>query len=156
MTATPGAVAHSRMISSALGHLGDLTAYGAGLRISEVCPLQVDRLDPKRRLIHVRGKGGRDRFVALPAQVLLTLRAYWKETRPKGPLLFPGRTPDACISHAAVRANLKQAAVQAGIRKRVTPHVLRHNVESAIMPRRLQFRADASVDLVPGGVNGSA
>jgi len=133
-----------------------MTAYGAGLRISEVCPLQVDRLDPKRRLIHVRGKGGRDRFVALPAQVLLTLRAYWKETRPKGPLLFPGRTPDACISHAAVRANLKQAAVQAGIRKRVTPHVLRHNVESAIMPRRLQFRADASVDLVPGGVNGSA
>jgi len=68
MTATPGAVAHSRMISSALGHLGDLTAYGAGLRISEVCPLQVDRLDPKRRLIHVRGKGGRDRFVALPAR----------------------------------------------------------------------------------------
>jgi integrase/recombinase XerD len=110
-----------------------MTAYGAGLRISEVCPLQVDRLDPKRMLIHVHGKGGRDRFVALPAQVLTTLRAYWKETRPKGPRLFPGRTPDACISHAAVRVNLKEAALKAGIRKRVTPHVLRHSFATHLL-----------------------
>jgi integrase/recombinase XerD len=103
-----------------------MTAYGAGLRIGEVCSLKVGDLDSKRMLIHVHGKGSRDRFVALPEQVLMTLRAYWKETRPKGPRLFPGHKPDTCISHAAVRANLKAAAVKARIKKHVTPHGLRH------------------------------
>jgi site-specific recombinase XerD len=85
----------------------------------------VGDLDAKRMLIHVHGKGGRDRFVALPAQVLTTLRAYWKETRPKGTRLFPGHKRDACISHAVVRKNLKVAALKARIKKRVTPHSLR-------------------------------
>jgi site-specific recombinase XerD len=110
-----------------------MTAYGAGLRISEVCPLAVDNLDSKRMLIRVRGKGGRDRYVALPAQVLTTLRAYWKEARPKGPLLFPGQTSEACVSHAAVRSNLKAAAIKAGIKKRVTPHVLRHSFATHLL-----------------------
>jgi site-specific recombinase XerD len=110
-----------------------MTAFGAGLRISEVCPLGVDNLDSKRMLIRVRGKGGRDRYVALPAQVLTTLRAYWKETRPKGPLLFPGHKSDACVSHAAVRTNLKAAAIKAGIKKRVTPHVLRHSFATHLL-----------------------
>jgi integrase/recombinase XerD len=110
-----------------------MTAYGAGLRISEVCSLTLDRLDPKRMLIHVAGKGGRDRFVALPVQVLIALRAYWKESRPKGVMLFPGRNPDTAISHAAVRANLKAAAIKAAIRKRVTPHVLRHSFATHLL-----------------------
>jgi len=103
-----------------------MTAYGAGLRISEVCSLEIGALDSKRMLIRVHGKGSRDRFVALPAQVLTTLRAYWKETRPKGPMLFPGQKRDACVSHSAVRKNLKTAAVKARIKKHVTPHGLRH------------------------------
>lgn len=110
-----------------------MTTYGAGLRISEVCPLEVTRIDSKRMLILVHGKGGRDRYVALPVLVLTTLRAYWKETRPRGPMLFPGHKPDTCISHAAVRANLKAAAVKAGITKRVTPHVLRHSFATHLL-----------------------
>jgi integrase/recombinase XerD len=110
-----------------------MTTYGAGLRISEVCPLEVPDLDTKRMLIRVRGKGARERFVALPEQVLTTLRAYWKEARPKGPMLFPGQQPGACVSHDAVRASLKAAAVKAKVKKRVTPHVLRHSFATHLL-----------------------
>jgi site-specific recombinase XerD len=104
-----------------------MTAYGSGLRVSEACGLCVEDIDSRRMLIHVRsGKGGRDRYVVLPERVLFTLRHYWKATRPKGPRLFPGQKPDSSISSSAVRACLRAAAAQAGLDKRVTPHVLRH------------------------------
>ena len=112
-----------------------MTAYGTGLRISEVCSLRLSDIDTRRMLLHVRGKGGRDRYVALPELVLTTLRTYWKQACPQGSLLFPGQQGGTCVSHAAVRTNLKAAAAKAGVKKRVTPHVLRHYAASRIMPR---------------------
>jgi site-specific recombinase XerD len=104
-----------------------MTAYAVGLRISEVCRLETGDIDSKRKVIRVHGKGGRDRYVPLPERVYFTLREYWKVVRPKGPQLFPGQQPGTCVSHAAVRANLKVAAAKARINKRVTPHCLRHS-----------------------------
>ena len=79
-----------------------LTAYGAGLRIDEVCSLEVGDIDSKRHLIHVRdGKHGRDRYVMLSARVLVALRTYWRVTRPEGAKLFPGQKPGSTISHEA-------------------------------------------------------
>ena len=51
---------------------------------------------------------------------------YWKLERPPGPLLFPGDTPSGTLSAESVRQALHQAAYQLGLRKRVTPHLLRH------------------------------
>jgi integrase/recombinase XerD len=113
-----------------------MTAYGSGLRISEVCGLRVGDIDSKRMLILVRGKGGRDRYVPLPERVLCTLRRYWvaeKRQVPKDPKerqsrpLFAGQQPGTCVSASAVRDNLHKAARKAGITKSVTPHVLRHS-----------------------------
>jgi len=107
-----------------------MTAYAVGLRVNEVCALETGDIDPKRKVIPIRhGKGGRDRYVPLPERVHFVLREYWKAVRPKGPQLFPGREPGTCVSHAAVRANLKTGAVKARITKRVTPHVMRHYAE---------------------------
>src|SRR5947209_14268381 len=65
-----------------------MTAYGAGLRISEVCTLCSRDIDSGRGLIHVRdGKRGRDRFVMLSPRLLRCLREYWRAVRPKGPEL---------------------------------------------------------------------
>ncbi|KYF55083.1 hypothetical protein BE08_01360 [Sorangium cellulosum] len=76
-----------------------LTAYGAGLRIDEVCSLRVEDIDSKRKLIHVRnGKHGRDRYVMLSAPVLTALRIHWRAERPAGPELFPGRMQGSVIS----------------------------------------------------------
>jgi site-specific recombinase XerD len=104
-----------------------MAAYGAGLRVSEVCRLRVEDIDSQRMVITVRdGKGGRDRMTMLPRGLLDLLRAYWKQERPTGPELFPGRKPETVLTRAAVNKALKQATRRAQIRKRVTPHCLRH------------------------------
>jgi site-specific recombinase XerD len=102
------------------------TVYGCGLRISEACGLGVADVDSKRMVLHVRGKGGRDRFVALPNQVLATLRNYWRSVRPRGPLLFPGQGRTGVIAQTTVRVHLGWAVEKCGLKKRVTPHGLRH------------------------------
>ena len=54
------------------------TAYAAGLRVSEVTGLRVGDIDSGRMLIHVEnGKGGKERYVMLSAQLLGILRTYW-------------------------------------------------------------------------------
>lgn len=60
-----------------------MTAYAAGLRLSEVLHLQVPHIDSARMTIRVvQGKGGQDRDTLLSARLLEALRAYWKVTRP--------------------------------------------------------------------------
>lgn len=104
-----------------------MTAYGTGLRISEACSLRTTDIDSKRGVIHVRdGKRGRDRFVMLPQRLLGCLREYWRAVRPTGPELFPGDGKGRVVLPESVRRALKKAVVKAGLKKRVTPHVLRH------------------------------
>ncbi len=111
-----------------------MAAYDAGLRVSEICRLRVEDIDSQRMVIAVRnGKGGRDRMTMLPRRLLDLLRAYWKQQRPKGPELFPGREPETVVTRAAVNKALKQAARRAQIRKRVTPHCLRARQDPAVM-----------------------
>lgn len=103
-----------------------MTAYGSGLRVDEVVRLEVGDIDSRRMLIRVRGKGGKERYVLLPEVLLVTLREYWRVVRPPKPLLFPGRTGRKPISTSAVQRTVREARVEAGITKTVTPHVLRH------------------------------
>lgn len=104
------------------------TAYGAGLRNSEVCRLRVEDIDSKRGLIHVRqGKGRRDRYVMLSERLLKLLREYWKRVRPGDGWLFPGRGKGTHLHPTAVRWALKQAVKRVRLKKRVTAHTLRHS-----------------------------
>ena len=55
------------------------TAYGAGLRVSEVVALKVGDIDSERMLLRVeRGKGRKDRYAMLSPQLLDLLRAWWR------------------------------------------------------------------------------
>jgi integrase/recombinase XerD len=104
-----------------------MTLYGAGLRISEACSLQTADIDKARDVIHVHdGKGGKDRLVMLSGRLYSFLRLYWKTDKAQGPQLFPGETPSGCICQESVRKALATAAQRVGLRKHVTPHVLRH------------------------------
>jgi len=110
-----------------------MTAYGAGLRVCEACTLQVTDVDSRRGLIHIRdGKGHRDRFVMLSPRLLACLREYWRAVRPNGPALFPG-AKGPTVSPDAVRAALHKAVERTGIRKHVTPHVLRHSFATHLL-----------------------
>jgi integrase/recombinase XerD len=103
-----------------------LVAYAAGLRVSEACALRTDDIDSQRMLIRVReGKTGQ-RYVMLSPRALKALRDYWREVRPPGPELFPGRQPGTVLSRGAVHKALIKIVKDAQVDKRVTPHTLRH------------------------------
>jgi integrase/recombinase XerD len=118
-----------------------MLAYGAGLRIGEVCNLRADDIDPKRMVLRIRGsKRGRERYVMLSARLLGALRAYWKVARPSGPCLFPGRKAGTLLTHRAVAQALKKAARRAGLGKRVSPHTLRHSFATHLLEAGTDIR----------------
>lgn len=101
--------------------------YGAGLRVSELLHLTAGDIDSERMVVVVRDtKTRHDRLVPLSARMLDALRAYWRARRPAGPWLFPGKTPGAPLTRAAVNMVLRKAAARAGLTKRMHPHILRH------------------------------
>jgi site-specific recombinase XerD len=68
-----------------------MTAYSAGLRVSELVNLKIADIDPARMTLGVRqGKGGKDRYAILSENLLMELRQYWKRYRP-AVWLFPNR-----------------------------------------------------------------
>jgi integrase/recombinase XerD len=88
--------------------------------------VRVTRRAFKRMVMHVTGKGAKERYVMLPQRVLELLRAYWKAERPRGPYLFPGEKPGSTVCRTSVNRAIKAAAEKAKLTKRVTPHSLRH------------------------------
>ena len=67
-----------------------MVAYGAGLRVSELCALTAADIDSARMLIRVgAGKGDQDQSVMLSPRLLAALRAYWRQRPPHGPVPLP-------------------------------------------------------------------
>ena len=97
------------------------TVYAAGLRVSEVVLLKIADIDSQRMVIRVeQGKGGKDRYVMLSAQLLTILRTYWRLTRPKQ-WLFPGRDDERPLVPNVLHAACRSACAAAGLSKRCTP-----------------------------------
>jgi len=105
--------------------------YGTGIRRTEASRLRVRDIDSQRMVLHIRqGKGRRDREVPLSPKLLEALRQYWRSRRPKD-FLFPSSTghrgADQPICSKTIWNICKEAAVRAGISKRIGPHTLRHS-----------------------------
>ena len=61
-----------------------MTAYGTGLRLSELCHLKVSDIDAQRMTVRVeQGKGAKDRYTLLSVRLLKELREYWAAFRPR-------------------------------------------------------------------------
>ena len=108
-----------------------MVLYGTGMRRTEVSQLKVRNIDSRRMIIRVeRGKGGHDRDLPLSPALLETLREYWRWKKPRT-YLFPSddghRGKDQPMSDKSVWYAVTEAARHAGVRKRVTPHTLRHS-----------------------------
>jgi integrase/recombinase XerD len=115
-----------------------MTLYGTGLRREELCRLKVTDVDSQRMVIHVRqGKGNKDRDITLSPRLLEVLRAYWKWRKPKT-YLFPSpyrsRT-ERPIDSKTVWYAVREAARRAGIKKKVSPHLLRHSWATHLLER---------------------
>jgi len=111
-----------------------LVLYAAGLRISEAVVLRVDDIDAARGVLRVRrGKGGKTREVMLSPKLLTALRTYWRAARPPLPYLFVAPSTGAPVRPEAVRTAMRRARVDAGIKKAVTPHMLRHSFATHLL-----------------------
>jgi integrase/recombinase XerD len=108
-------------------------AYGAGLRVAEVCTLKIGDIDSSRMLIRVEhGKGAKDRYVMLSPNLLKVLRAYWRLARP-GHWLFPGRELHKPVGKATLQSACRIAAREADLDKVVTVHTLRHSFATHLL-----------------------
>jgi site-specific recombinase XerD len=111
-----------------------MVLYGAGLRVREALALRVDDLDAARGLLLVRqGKGAKPRQVMLGQRLLWLLRDHWLRERPLHPSLFASQRTGRAPSPKSVRSALRRAASMAGIRKHVTPRVLRHSFATHLL-----------------------
>src|SRR5207244_686030 len=115
-----------------------MTLYGTGLRREELSRLKLTDVDSQRMVIHVRqGKGNKDRDVTLSPRLLEVLRAYWRWRKPKVYLftsLYRNR-PEQPISAKTIWYAVREAARRAGIKKKVSPHLLRHAWATHLLER---------------------
>ena len=103
-----------------------MTAYGTGLRVSELCHLKVTDIDAERMVVRVeQGKGAKDRYTLLSARLLEELRGYWAAFRPR-PWLFTSSTGTEPLSDATAQKIFYAAKRRAGITKQCGIHGLRH------------------------------
>jgi integrase/recombinase XerD len=107
-----------------------MVLYGTGMRRSEIVRLKISDIDSQRMVIHVvNGKGGKDRDLPLSPALLEALRTYWRWLKPRI-YLFPSRMhrdQERPISDKTVWHACTQAAKKAGIRKKTSPHLIRHS-----------------------------
>lgn len=122
------------------------TIYALGLRLGEGLRLQTGHIDSDRMCVTVRnGKGGKDRSVTLPQPLLVRLRRYWKEERPKvpGSFLFVPERGETPLHETTLQKTFTAAQREAVPQKHATIHTLRHSyathlVEAGISVRTIQ------------------
>lgn len=99
--------------------------YSTGIRVGEVINLKVCDIDSSRMVINViDAKGGKDRQVTLDHVMLNLLRLYYKQYSPKE-YLFNGQF-SLQYTESSIRQFLQKYADEAGIKKRIYPHLIRH------------------------------
>jgi site-specific recombinase XerD len=122
------------------------TAYGAGLRASEVTHLKVTDIDSQRMVIRVeQGKGSKDRNAMLPPTLLVLLRHWWRVAQVqrrilKGGWLFPGQNPINPLSTRQLRRAMEASVTLAGLEKHVSLHSLRHAFATHLLEQGVDIR----------------
>lgn len=124
------------------------TLYATGLRVTELVGLPVAAIARDRRLLTVRGKGGRERMVPLgdaAADALsdyLAVRGDYLKGGKESPWMFPSRSGTGHLTRHRFAQILKQLAADASVDPaRVSPHVLRHAFASHLLNRGADLRS---------------
>ncbi|OUR91200.1 recombinase [Flavobacteriales bacterium 34_180_T64] len=113
--------------------------YSAGLRRSELINLKITDIDSSRMLILIRdAKGNKDRYTLLSKTVLKDLRLYFKQWKPSI-YLFESPKKDK-YSANSVGKIVSEAAYKAGLKGRVSPHVLRHSFATHLLEAGTDLR----------------
>ena len=122
--------------------------YGCGLRAGEVVRLKVKHIDSAQKIIRIeQSKSRKDRNVMLSPEMLDLLRQWWKarvrfdSTTPVQECwLFPGRRPGKPMTTRQLSRLFHEAANDAGIKKSVPLHALRHSFATHLLERGTDIR----------------
>lgn len=122
--------------------------YAAGIRVSELCGVDVDDLDLQRRVVRVLGKGSKERVVPFGAPAATALGAFLTRGRPA--LLARTESPGAALFLGARGARIGPRTVYALVARvlgpivgaeHVGPHALRHSAATHLLDGGADLRA---------------
>lgn len=147
-------LAHSEKDRSALGIRNSMMIYllyGSGMRVSELVTIKISDIHFDTRFISIEGKGGRQRMIPLPQSVMTLLSDYLQtHAAPsssdsiKNPLyLFPIQYGKKIkpISRQSCWIILKKICEQAGIKRAISPHQLRHSFATHMLEKGVDLRS---------------
>ncbi len=119
-----------------------MTTYSGGLRASETINLKPRNIDSKTMLIKVKGKGKKERYTLLSKRLLVELRSYYREYRPKT-YLFPSsfkKKKDQPLSYETIRTVYEDARKKAGVKRGAGIHTLRHSFATHLLEAGYDLR----------------
>lgn len=120
--------------------------YSSGLRVSELCGLNIQSIDLENAFVRIYGKGSKERIVPIGHSGISKLEVYLTSARPKlvsqhtGSQLFITIRGEE-ISRKTFWLNLKKYAQKVGITKNVKPHSLRHSFATHMLENGADLRA---------------
>jgi len=129
--------------------------YATGMRVSELVQLRMNQVNLEGGYVLVYGKGSKERIVPLGSEVMKWVDLYLKTARIKlakggeSPFLFITRSGKG-MSRQRFWRMIKVYGQRAGIRKRITPHLIRHSFASHLLERGADLR---SVQMMLGHVD---
>lgn len=129
--------------------------YATGMRVSELMQLPVNHVHLEAGYVLLFGKGSKERIVPMGFEAMRWVQRYLQESRPQ---LLKGRESEFLfisrygkpMSRQQFWKSIKAYGKKAGIRKRITPHLLRHSFASHLLERGADLR---SVQLMLGHVD---
>ncbi len=119
--------------------------YATGLRVSELLGLTLHDINVAEQVILVRGKGSKQRYVPVLESVLELVSAYIEKVRP---ILLQHRNNDFVfvnrlggkMSRMGFWKILQKAALEAGLKKEITPHTFRHSYATHLLEAGVNLR----------------
>jgi integrase/recombinase XerD len=105
--------------------------FYTGVRVSELIKIKKNDIIFEEGFVKVYGKGGKERIVPVPKELLNELKDYINKINTEN--IFP-------LSSRQVERIIKNTAKKAGISKKVTPHVLRHSLATTLLSKGVDIR----------------
>ena len=121
------------------------TIYGLGLRVSECCNLKTNQVDLNEGYVKILGKGNKERIIPIPDQTKEIMKLYFHNLRPlwlkKSNNFFYINRFGKKIYREYVEEILRKRISEAGIKKHITPHKLRHSYATHLLEGGADLRA---------------